>query len=69
MSVGVKGVYVVPDVVLDELERFSRGCVVTINNFLFSIRSFESCVSPNDILFDEIQNREHVFYCQISFFE
>jgi len=33
MSVGVKGVYVVPDVVLDELERFSRGCVVTINNY------------------------------------
>lgn len=39
------------------------------NTFLFSIRSHESCVSSNDILFNEIQNREHVFYRQISFFE
>lgn len=37
-------------------------CIQGSNTFLFSIRSYKSCVSPNNIFFDKFKYRKHDFY-------
>ena len=52
MGVAVQGKDLCCDEIFYESQCLSRGCVVTVNNFLSAKRTEKSCVCANNILLD-----------------